>query len=121
LEALSDEAGIPKQMEEIGFAIESAFDSPGLPRERRSLAAIYEMPVLSKARPLRKALQNRVDPAVMRRVFGSPTRDTLDLTGARLVTLDFTRIYEHDDLARAVILYLMHRIQSAISELRCPP
>lgn len=117
LEALSDERD-PEAMEEIGFAIESAFDSPGLPRERRSLAAIYEA-CFSKSRPLRKALQKWVDPAVYGGVFNAD-RDTLDLTSTRLVTLDFTRIYEHDDLARAVILYLMHRIQSAIAELRCP-
>jgi type IV secretion system protein VirB4 len=117
LEALSDQHDADS-LEEIGFAVESAFDAPGLPRERRSLAAIYEA-CFSKGRPLRKALQKWVDPAIYGGTFNAG-RDTLDLTSTRLVTLDFTRIYEHDDLARAVILYLMHRIQSAITELRCP-
>jgi type IV secretion system protein VirB4 len=44
----------------------------------------------------------------------------LDLTTTRLVTLDFTKIYEHEDLARAVILYMMHRISAAITEMRAP-
>ncbi len=117
LQALS-ECEDPDSIEEIGFAIEAAFDNPGLPRERRSLANIYDA-VFSKAKPLRKALYKWVDPAVYGKIFNAE-EDTLDLVSTRLVTLDFTRIYEHDDLARAVILYLMHRIQSAISELKAP-
>ena len=108
----------PDTVEEIGFAIDAAYENPGLPTERRSLANIYDA-CFSKALPLRKELQKWVDPTVYGSIFNAE-RDTLDLTSKRLVTLDFTRIYEHDDLARAVILYLMHRIQSAISETRSP-
>jgi type IV secretory pathway VirB4 component len=117
LQALSEKED-PDSIEEIGFAVEAAFENPGLPRERRSLANIYDA-VFSKAKPLRKSLYKWVDPAVYGKVFNAG-EDTLDLVSTRLVTLDFTRIYEHDDLAQAVIFYLMHRIQSAISELKAP-
>ncbi len=117
LQALSEQQD-PDSIEEIGFAIEAAFENPGLPRDQRSLLAIYDA-VFSKTKPLRKALYKWVDPAVYGNVFNAE-RDTLDLVSTRLVTFDFTRIYEHDDLARAVILYLMHRIQSTIAELRAP-
>ncbi|MGD9650474.1 MAG: hypothetical protein AB7U41_06780, partial [Dongiaceae bacterium] len=105
-------------IDEIGFAIDAAFENPGLPKDQRSLANIYDA-VFSKAKPLRKQLQRWVDPTVYGKIFNGQ-RDTLDLVSTRLVTLDFTRIYEHEDLARAVIMYLMHRIQSAITELRAP-
>jgi len=108
----------PDTIEEIGFAVEAAFESPGLPRGMRSLANIYDA-VFSKAKPLRKALHKWVDPSVYGTVFNAPN-DNLDLISTRLVSFDFTRLYEHDDLARAVILYLMHRIQSSITELRAP-
>lgn len=108
----------PDTVEEIGFAVEAAFESPGLPRELRSLANIYDA-VFSKSKPLKKALQKWVDPAVYGGVFNA-AEDNLDLVSSRLVAFDFTRLYEHEDLARAVILYLMHRIQATISELRCP-
>jgi type IV secretion system protein VirB4 len=117
LQALS-ECEDADSIEEIGFAIEAAFENPGLPFEKRSLANIYDA-CFSKARPLRKGLNKWVDPAVYGKIFNAQ-QDTLDLTSTRLVILDFTRIYEHDDLARAVILYLMHRIQAAISELQAP-
>jgi type IV secretion system protein VirB4 len=64
-------------------------------------------------------LQKWVDPSVYGRVFNAPN-DNLDLVSNRLVSFDFTKLYEHDDLARAVILYLMHRIQSSITEMRAP-
>lgn len=108
----------PDAIEEIGFAIEAAFDSPGIPKEQRSLANIYNA-VFSKAKPLHKKLQRWVDPAVYGKIFNGET-DSLDLLTTRLVTLDFTKIYEHEDLARAVILYLMHRISNAITETRSP-
>lgn len=117
LQALS-ELEDPDTIEEIGFAIEAAFEYPGLPREKRSLINIYDA-CFSKSRPLRKALQKWVDPAIYGNVFNAKA-DNLDLVSSRLVAFDFTRLYEHDDLARAVILYLMHRIQSTIAELRAP-
>jgi type IV secretion/conjugal transfer VirB4 family ATPase len=117
LHALS-EMDDPDAIEEIGFAVEAAFEYPGLPRDKRSLTNIYDA-CFSKSRPLRKALHKWVDPAIYGKVFNA-RQDTLDLTATRLVAFDFTRLYEHDDLARAVILYLMHRIQSTISELKAP-
>ncbi len=108
----------PDSIEEIGFAVEAAFDAPGIPKEQRSLANIYDA-VFSKSRNVRKQLNKWVDPAVYGKIFNGAT-DSLDLTNTRLVTLDFTKIYEHEDLARAVILYLMHRIQAAITETRSP-
>ena len=114
LQAISD-MNDSDSIEEIGFAVESAFDV-GITKEQRSLANIYEA-VFSKAKPLRKQLQKWVDPAVYGKIFNGAT-DSLDLTTTRLVTLDFTKIYEHEDLARAVILYMMHRISAAITELR---
>ncbi len=105
-------------LEEIGFAVEAIYETPGLPKEKRSLAAVYDA-VFSKGKPLRKKLQKWVEPSMLGEVFNAP-EDTLDLESNRLVTLDFTKIYENDDVARAVILYLMHRIQSSISELKCP-
>jgi type IV secretion system protein VirB4 len=116
LQALS-ETEDADAIEEIGFAVEAAFDV-GITKEQRSLANIYEA-VFSKAKPLRKQLNKWVDPAVYGKIFNGAT-DSLDLTNTRLVTLDFTKIYEHEDLARAVILYLMHRIQAAITETRSP-
>lgn len=117
LQALSD-CQDADAIEEIGFSIEAAYDTPGLPYERRSLANIYDA-VYSKGGMLRKNLHKWVDPAVYGKIFNAK-QDTLDLKTSRIVALDFTRLYEHDDLARAVILYLMHRIQDTISELKAP-
>jgi type IV secretory pathway VirB4 component len=117
LQAISD-CQDADAIEEIGFSIDAAYDTPGLPYERRSLANIYDA-VYSKGSTLRKNLHKWVDPSVYGKIFNAK-QDTLDLKTSRIVALDFTRLYEHDDLARAVILYLMHRIQDTISELKAP-
>ena len=119
LQAIADiDNNNAEAVEEIGFAVEAAFDTLGFTKENRSLANIFDA-VFSKTKSTRKQLQKWVDPAVYGKIFNGAT-DSLDLTTTRLVTLDFTKIYEHEDLARAVILYLMHRIQAAISETRSP-
>lgn len=117
LEALADVNDAESQ-EEIAFAVETLYQVPGLPKEERSLANVFDA-VFAKSKPLRKRLEKWVDPTMLGGLFNA-AEDTLDLTSNRLVALDFTRIYENDDIARAVILYLMHRIQSTITELRCP-
>jgi type IV secretion system protein VirB4 len=119
LQAIADvDSSNADAVEEIGFAVEAAFDTLGFTKENRSLANIFDA-VFSKAKGTRKQLQKWVDPAVYGKLFNGSV-DSLDLTTTRLVTLDFTKIYEHEDLARAVILYLMHRIQAAITETRSP-
>lgn len=117
MQALAD-VNDAESIEEIGFAIESVFETPGMPKDQRSLKNIFDA-VFSKSKPLRKQLQKWVDPSVFGHVFNAD-RDTLDLSATRLMAFDFTRIYEHEDLARAVILYLMHRIQTSITELKAP-
>jgi type IV secretion/conjugal transfer VirB4 family ATPase len=115
LEALGEKQD-DESVEEIGFAVEASFK--WLENKDRSLTNIYDA-CFAKDKPLRKSLYKWVDPAVYGNIFNS-AQDNLDLSSKRLVTFDFTRIYEHDDLARAVILYLMHRIQNTISEYKSP-
>jgi len=105
-------------IEEISFAVDALYDMPGLPKSQRSLQAVFDA-CFSKSKPLRKKLQKWVEPSMLGNLFNAE-EDTLDLSSNRLVTLDFTKIYENDDVARAVILYLMHRIQSTITDLKCP-
>jgi len=117
LQALAD-VDDADSLEEISFAVDTMYDIPGLPKAERSLVNVFDA-VFSKSKPVRKKLERWIDPSMLGDLFNAPS-DTLDLTTNRLVTLDFTKIYENDDVARAVILYLMHRIQASITELKSP-
>lgn len=119
LQALADiDNDDSDSLEEIAFAVNAAYDTPGLPKEQRSLRNIYDA-TFSKSKRVRKQLLRWVDPTQFGDILNAP-QDNLDLTSSRLVTFDFTRLYEHEDLARAVILYLMHRIQETITRLNVP-
>ena len=104
-------------LEEIGLAIKSLFDSE-LPLERRSLATIYDA-CFSPTGTLKRQLLKWVDPAYYGKVFNSE-RDTLNIRDSRLVTFDMTDVFKDEQLAQATVSYLMHRIQTTISELNAP-
>lgn len=119
LQALADvDDDDADSLEEIAFAVSAAYDNPGLPTEHRSLKNIYEA-VFSKSKKVRKQLLKWVDDNQFGNILNAPT-DNLDLASTRLVSFDFTNLYQHEDLARAVIMYLMHRIQATITELNVP-
>jgi type IV secretion system protein VirB4 len=107
----------PDSLEEISLAVQSLFES-NLPRERRSLAALYD-PCFSNDGPIKRHLQKWVDPAHYGPMFNAE-RDTLDIKDNRLITFDMTDIFKDEVLAQATLSYLMHRIQATITELNAP-
>ena len=116
LEGISD-AHDSESLEEIGRAVKLNFEA-GLPREQRSLRTLHEV-AFAPDRPLSKNLRRWIDPQIYGNIFNAP-RDTLDTGFKRLIAFDFTRIYASEDLTRAMLSYLMHRIQSTITERNAP-
>lgn len=103
-------------LETIAIAVEEAFLH--LPYEYRSLSGIFDACFPANSQ-LSAALKKWVDPTMYGRIFNHP-HDTLDLTSTRLIGFDFTRIFADEELARAVLFYLMHRIQQTLKEQQMP-
>lgn len=104
-------------LEEIGLAVQALFQS-GLPPEKRSLQTIFD-PCFSPGGAVKPQLLKWVDPAYYGRMFNAE-RDTLDIRENRLVSFDMTEVFKDELLAQATISYLMHRIQSTITECNAP-
>lgn len=105
-----------RSQEEIGLAVSENFDS--LTREQRSLRSVFEVCFTPDGK-VKEELKKWIDPTLYGDMFNSE-RDTLDLSTSRLTAFDFTRIFEDENLTRAALSYLMHRIQSTITEYQCP-
>lgn len=104
-----------ESQEEIGRAIALL---ERIPRSDRSLAGIFRE-AFTPSGELAKALLRWVDRRQKGAVFNG-VKDTLDLSQARLVAFDMTRIFEDEELTRAFVPYLMHRIRGTVAEAEAP-
>lgn len=97
---------------QIGRAVADAYAY--LPNDNRTLANLYNAYFSGD---VKKSLEKWVDPNFYGRVFNS-TRDTLNLS-QRITSFDMTSLYAEgggsDELAAAVISYIMHRIKEIMA------
>ena len=91
---------------------------PRLSDDRRQLKAIYDTAFASGSETAR-ALSRWVDDRQQGTIFNGE-RDTLDLSGTRLVGLDMTDVFADHALVNSIIPYIMHRIRSTVAEGRAP-
>jgi type IV secretion system protein VirB4 len=115
LQAISGQSDF-EAIEQIGQAIEIAFAS--LPRDQRSLAAIYEGSFTPNS-ALRRELHKWVDPSQYGAMFNAE-EDCIDLDGNWLTTFDMTVLLNDPLLGAASISYVMHRIRQAMARKRSP-
>ena len=101
----------PDSAEEMNFLVDTAFDALG--RDERSLANAYG--ALDPKGETAVALRKWVEPAMMGELFNAP-RDTLDVISNRWTVFDFTTLYEDPEKARAVLTYILHRIERVLEE-----
>ena len=92
---------------EIARAVTTAFDY--LRPEERTMKNLYKS-CFSPSGAMRRELFRWVNDQQYGRIFNSET-DNLDLTH-KFMAFDFTRIFEDETLAPAVISYIMHRIHN---------
>ena len=97
----------PKSLDEIARAVSVNFDY--VDTKNRELKNLWTS-CFSSDGFMRPALKKWVDPLQYGGVFNEK-RDTLDLF-SRLTTFDFTDILNDENLAPAVISYIIHRINS---------
>jgi type IV secretion system protein VirB4 len=97
----------PKSADEIARAVSVNFDY--LDDNNRMLKNLWES-CFSSGGDIRNALKKWVDPLQYGDIFNE-TEDTLDLY-SRLTTFDFTEILQDENLAPAVISYILHRINN---------
>lgn len=90
----------------------------GMNPDRRRLEAVYET-AFDPGSKTKRALERWVDRNQQGAIFNG-RRDTLDLTGTRLVGFDMTDVFVDPALVNAIIPYLMHRIRSTVAEGRAP-
>ena len=93
--------------EEIARAVSVNFDY--LSDKNRLLKNLYES-CFSSSGNMRGALKKWIDPLQYGDIFNEDS-DTLDLN-SRLTTFDFTDILQDENLAPAVIYYILHRINN---------
>lgn len=101
---------------EIARAVTTAFDY--LRPEERVMRNLYKS-CFSPTGSMRRELFKWVNPDQYGSIFNADN-DSLDLKSKRLMTFDFTHIFEDETLAPAVISYVMHRIQSETGETGVP-
>ncbi len=97
----------PKSADEIARAVSVNFDY--LSDDNRMLKNLWES-CFSSNGTMRAALKKWVDPLQYGEIFNED-KDTLDLY-SRLTTFDFTDILADENLAPAVISYILHRINN---------
>lgn len=101
---------------EVARAITTAFDY--LRPEERLLKNLYKS-CFSPTGNMRRELFRWVNPDQYGAIFNGQD-DSLDLKSRRFMAFDFTHIFEDENLAPAVISYIMHRIQSETGETGVP-
>ena len=101
---------------EVSRAVTTAFDY--LRPEERLLQNLYKS-CFSPTGNMRRELYRWVDPNQYGAIFNAKD-DSLDLKSRRFMAFDFTHIFEDENLAPAVISYIMHRIQSETGETGVP-
>ncbi len=101
---------------EIARAVTTAFDY--LRPEERMMKNLYKS-CFSPTGNMRRELYRWIDPEQYGSIFNA-SDDNLDLNSRRFIAFDFTRIFENETLAPAVISYIMHRIQTQTGETGCP-
>jgi type IV secretion system protein VirB4 len=101
-------------LDQIAQAVQVAFDA--IPREQRSLAAIYEGSFTPGSR-LRSALKKWVDPDQYGPMFNAE-QDCISLEGNWLTTFDMTKLLDDDVLGGAAVSYIMHRIVETLRRTR---
>ena len=101
---------------EVSRAVTTAFDY--LRPEERLLKNLYKS-CFSPTGNMRRELYRWVNPEQYGAIFNGQD-DSLDLKSRRFMAFDFTHIFEDENLAPAVISYIMHRIQSETGETGVP-
>ena len=101
---------------EVARAVTTAFDY--LRPEERLLKNLYKS-CFSPTGNMRRELYRWVNPEQYGAIFNGQD-DSLDLKSRRFMAFDFTHIFEDENLAPAVISYIMHRIQSETGETGVP-
>ena len=101
---------------EVSRAVTTAFDY--LKPEERLLKNLYKS-CFSPTGNMRRELYRWVNPDQYGAIFNGQD-DSLDLKSRRFMAFDFTHIFEDENLAPAVISYIMHRIQSETGETGAP-
>lgn len=101
---------------EIARAVTTAFDY--LRPEERVMKNLYKS-CFSPTGNMRRELFKWVNPEQYGNIFNSET-DSLDLKSKRFMAFDFTHIFEDENLAPAVISYIMHRIMSETGDTGVP-
>ena len=101
---------------EVSRAVTTAFDY--LKPEERLLKNLYKS-CFSPTGNMRRELYRWVNPDQYGAIFNGQD-DSLDLKSRRFMAFDFTHIFEDENLAPAVISYIMHRIQSETGETGVP-
>jgi len=101
---------------EIGRAVTTAFEY--LRPEERIMKNLYKS-CFSPTGNMRRELYKWVDPEQFGNIFNAEN-DSLDLKSKRFMAFDFTHIFGNEELAPAVISYIMHRIQSETGETGVP-
>ena len=101
---------------EIARAVTTAFDY--LRPEERVMKNLYKS-CFSPTGNMRRELFKWVNPDQYGNIFNADT-DSLDLKSKRFMAFDFTHIFEDENLAPAVISYIMHRIMSETGDAGIP-
>lgn len=101
---------------EIARAVTTAFDY--LRPEERVMKNLYKS-CFSPTGNMRRELFKWVNPEQYGNIFNAET-DSLDLKSKRFMAFDFTHIFEDENLAPAVISYIMHRIMSETGDTGVP-
>ena len=101
---------------EVSRAVTTAFDY--LRPEERLLKNLYKS-CFSPTGNMRRELYRWVNPEQYGAIFNGQD-DSLDLKSRRFMAFDFTHIFEDENLAPAVISYIMHRIQAETGETGVP-
>lgn len=101
---------------EVARAVTTSFDY--LKPEERLLKNLYKS-CFSPTGNMRRELYRWVNPDQYGAIFNGQN-DSLDLKSRRFMAFDFTHIFEDENLAPAVISYIMHRIQSETGETGVP-
>ena len=101
---------------EVARAVTTAFDY--LRPEERLLKNLYKS-CFSPTGNMRRELYRWVNPEQYGAIFNGQD-DSLDLKSRRFMAFDFTHIFEDENLAPAVISYIMHRIQAETGETGVP-
>lgn len=101
---------------EVSRAVTTSFDY--LRPEERLLKNLYKS-CFSPTGNMRRELYRWINEDQYGKIFNGQN-DSLDLKSRRFMAFDFTHIFEDENLAPAVISYIMHRIQTETGETGVP-